>query len=303
MIDKMKKSLPKNWDTILSRVSEYRSRHIAAVDTMGCDALHMRWVNDKSVPPPVKRYRTLIALMLSSQTKDEHTSHAILSLVADNGLSPASITKISESNLNKLIFSVGFHNRKATFIKQATARVVAEHGGDVPNDLGYLLGLPGVGPKMAHLFLQIAYNQVEGISVDVHMHRIFPLWGWVPATSTTPEHVRKALEEWLPKEHWRGINPLVVGFGQTMCIAQRPRCAECPLRDVCPSVDYMKKSVKREVKVKRERSPEVGKRTSSPPKKEKVVKGKRETSPEVQPSKRAVKTMVKVKVEPDIEDW
>jgi len=221
-----KKKLPKNWDVILSRVKTYRNTHIAPCDQMGPDALSRRFQGEKKITPSIIQYRTLIALMLSSQTKDEIVSETILSLVADNGLSPASIAKVPEKRLNELIGKVGFHNRKASHIKQATDRILSEHHGDIPCDRDFVLSLPGVGPKMANLFMQCAYGVCEGVSVDVHMHRIFPLWGWVPKGLPTAEHTRQHLEGWLPREHWQEINPLVVGFGQTMCPALKPRCPE-----------------------------------------------------------------------------
>jgi len=254
--------------------------------------------------------------MLSSQTKDEIVSETILSLVADNGLSPASIAKLSEKRLNELIGKIGFHNRKASHIKQATDRILSEHHGDIPCDRDFILSLPGVGPKMANLFMQCAYGVCEGVSVDVHMHRIFPLWGWVPKGLPTAEHTRQHLEAWLPREHWQEINGLVVGFGQTMCPALKPRCPECPLQDVCPSARGVGKRVKRE----RSTSPV----RTSPTKKQPILtqddrvtlspiltRGrdvKREEKgganvPRSAKKKKKKGTAVKIQMERDIEDW
>jgi len=81
--------------------------------------------------------------------------------------------------LNEWIKKVGFHNKKAVYIKEATKIISEEYGGIVPNDYKKLLALPGVGPKMAHLVLQCVYGQIEGVSVDTHVHRISNRLRWV----------------------------------------------------------------------------------------------------------------------------
>lgn len=88
---------------------------------------------------------------------------------------------------------------------------------------------------MAHLFMAHALGKPEGIGVDVHVHRICNRLEWVH--TKTPEATRKALETWLPKEHWgvQGINWLLVGFGQTICRARNPLCHQCAVNDRCPA--------------------------------------------------------------------
>jgi endonuclease-3 len=103
----------------------------------------------------------------------------------------------------------------------------------VPDNLEDLVALPGVGNKMAHLLLQEAFNKVEGISVDTHVHRIANRLKWVKNPTKNPDDTAKALEEWLPKTKWRHINPLLVGFGQTICKPIGPRCWECPVNKLC----------------------------------------------------------------------
>jgi len=79
-----------------------------------------------------------------------------------------------------------------------------------------------------------------GIGVDTHVHRIANLLKWVD--TTTPEKTRVELEGWLPNELWGPINPLLVGFGQTICIPRVPKCGECKLAEgVCP---FAKKGLK-----------------------------------------------------------
>jgi endonuclease-3 len=95
-----------------------------------------------------------------------------------------------------------------------------------------------------------------GVGVDTHVHRIANLLRWVD--TSTPEKTRVALESWLPSEFWGPVNPLMVGFGQTICLPRVPKCGECRLAEegVCP---YARKGLKawrereaKKVKVKKE---------------------------------------------------
>jgi endonuclease III len=84
-------------------------------------------------------------------------------------------------------------------------------------------------------------GRTVGVGVDTHVHRIANLLKWVDAA--TPEKTRVALEGWLPTEYWGPINPLLVGFGQTICLPRVPKCGECKLADegTCP---FAKKGLK-----------------------------------------------------------
>jgi endonuclease III len=88
---------------------------------------------------------------------------------------------------------------------------------------------------MSYLAMQTAWGQNLGIGVDVHVHRIVNRLGWTKTKNLGPQDTRKALEEWLPPEYWREINPLLVGFGQTICLPGRPKCEQCLLNQTCPA--------------------------------------------------------------------
>ena len=89
-----------------------------------------------------------------------------------------------------------------------------------------------MGPKVAHLYLQVACDKVLGIPVDTHVHRIVKRLGWVGNTASA-EQTRRQLESWLPHEHWCKINKLLVGFGQQVCRAVDPDCRNCPVSSYC----------------------------------------------------------------------
>ena len=127
-----------------------RDTYRAPVDDLGCDELSKEY---DSFTANNKAYHSLVGLMLSAQTKDEVTFSTLRYLVEEKSLSIDKIMKTSEQDLNSWISKVGFHNRKAKFIKKATEVIKNDHDGKVPDNLKDLLSLPGVGPKMAHLLL------------------------------------------------------------------------------------------------------------------------------------------------------
>ena len=159
------------------------------------------------------------------------TSAAVKRL-REYGLTPEHIMETDEEELQKLIRPVGFYKRKAQYIKRTTAVLLQDYGGDIPDTIEGLVKLPGVGPKMGYLALQIAWKKNDGIGVDVHVHRICNRLHWV--NTKTPEETRVALESWLPKDLWEVVNVLLVGFGQQIC-GSKPKCSECKLKAICPS--------------------------------------------------------------------
>jgi len=240
---------PAGWEEMYSVTTELRKRHLAPVDTMGCESLA-----EDHRPPLERRLQTLVALMLSSQTKDTVTAVAMKNLQQNlpGGFTLASLLAVDQEHLNQLIAKVGFHNNKARFIKQTAAILQEKFAGDIPDTIEGLTSLPGVGPKMAYLTMSAAWGRDEGIGVDVHVHRITNLWGW--HKTSTPEQTRAALEAWLPREKWHDINHLLVGLGQTICLPIGRRCGECDLsaRKICPSAvagSPAKRRVKKEIKI------------------------------------------------------
>lgn len=251
---------PSNWETIYDTVKHMRAKNpTAPVDTMGCAELYWRGSSARD-----RRFHILVALMLSSQTKDTVTAVAMgrlhtelgRTIVKDEGqekgndeikqekegeeskestLTLENILAVPPETLNALIHTVGFHNNKTKYIK-STARILHDHhASDIPSTISELMSLPGVGPKMAYLCMSAAWNRHEGIGVDVHVHRITNLWGW--HRTKNPEETRMALEGWLPREKWHEVNKLLVGLGQTVCLPVGRRCGECGLagRGLCKS--------------------------------------------------------------------
>ncbi|XP_011691749.1 PREDICTED: endonuclease III-like protein 1 [Wasmannia auropunctata] len=238
-VEDEKRWMPSNWETILENIREMRKHETAPVDTMGCHKC-----SDPNADPAVSRYQSLIALMLSSQTKDQVT-HAAMQRLNTYGCKPDLIAATPDDVLGKLIYPVSFWKRKVEYIKRTSVILLDKYGGDVPKTVKELCDLPGVGPKMAHLCMQTAWGEVSGIGVDTHVHRISNRLGWVRKPTKTPEQTRTDLEDWLPKSLWSEVNHLLVGFGQQTCLPQFPKCSECLNKDTCPYVSKGGKIKKR----------------------------------------------------------
>ncbi|XXG44946.1 hypothetical protein AAC387_Pa02g0166 [Persea americana] len=231
---KSKVDPPDNWEEVLQGIQNMRTSEDAPVDSMGCEKA------GSLLPPKERRFAVLVSSLLSSQTKDAVT-HGAVQRLSQNGLLDAdSIVNSEEETIKSLIYPVGFYSRKAGNLKKIAEICLEKYGGDIPRSLTELLALPGIGPKMAHLVMNVAWNDVQGICVDTHVHRICNRLGWVSRPGTrqktlTPEETRVSLQSWLPKEEWVPINPLLVGFGQTVCTPLRPRCGQCAINNLCPS--------------------------------------------------------------------
>jgi endonuclease-3 len=174
-------------------------------------------------------FEQLAACMISIRTYDEVTIPTALRLF-ERARTPAQISRMSADEIDALIHSCTFHERKAQQILGIASRVADEFGGKLPCDAEVMQSFPGVGPKCAHLVLGVACHEPY-ISVDVHVHRVTNRWGYVQAS--TPERTMLALEAVLPQRHWIDINRLLVPFGKHICTGKLPKCSTCPVLDMC----------------------------------------------------------------------
>ncbi len=201
-------SAPAGWRATYDLITELRRDRSAVVDSMGSEAVaHQADGGDLN-------FHVLISLMLSSQTKDV-TNAAVMRKLRAHGLTPRNLVETSDEKLDELIHEVGFHNNKVKYIKRTCRILLDEHGGEVPRTMDEVLAFPGVGPKMAIILMRVAFDEVVGISVDTHVHRICNQLGWAgDPPAKQPEQTRRRIESWMPFEVWGDVNVLLVGFGQ-----------------------------------------------------------------------------------------
>ena len=218
------RALP-HWERQLLAIRKMREEEGSPVDGMGAHTL-----SDESLPRNLSDFHVLVASLLSSQSKDTVVFPAMERLKA-HGLTVCNVLDTQTSVLASLIKPVGFYNRKALNLKRICGILREKYNGAIPTTVEGLMGLPGIGPKMTYLVLNIVTSKVHGICVDTHVHRISNRLQWV--STKVPEATRKELESWLPKEYWHDTNRLIVGFGQSICKARAPKCADCSLRNTC----------------------------------------------------------------------
>ena len=165
----------------------------------------------------------LICALLSTRTKDKKTIE-VCKVLLKRIKKIEDLRQISIDELTKLIYGVGFYKRKAVYLKQ-----IAEKINDNFNlSDEYLMSLPGVGRKVAHIVR--LYANIDEIAVDIHVHRISNRLGIV--NTKTPIQTEIELKKIIPKQYWRKVNIVFVSYGQTICKA-KPKCDICKLKHVC----------------------------------------------------------------------
>jgi len=174
-------------------------------------------------------FKVLVATILSARTKDETTAAASRKLFERvKGLDD--LDKLTEKELAKLIFPVGFYKVKAHHLKLLPTAIRELFGGEIPQDVDELTKLPGVGRKTANLVVAVAFKK-PAVCVDVHVHRIMNRLGYI--NTKTPLETEMELRKIFPKRFWTTFNSYFVSFGQHTCLPIRPKCDGCPIRKYC----------------------------------------------------------------------
>jgi endonuclease III len=197
-------------------------------DGMVLPAIETIWERQQEDP-----FHVLISTLLSARTQDATTLAASTRLfkVAPT---PQAMAKLTVTQIEKLIFPVGFFHNKAKFVKAASQVLIEKFAGQVPGNLDDLVTLPGVGRKTATLVLIVAFQSRQHICVDIHVHRISNRLGWVKTKS--PEETEQALYRALEPRWWPLVNLYLVTWGQNVCRPVYPRCSECAIAADCPRV-------------------------------------------------------------------
>jgi endonuclease III len=177
-------------------------------------------------------FEQLVACLISIRTLDEVSEPTARRLFA-RARTAQQVQALTPQEIDNLIGTCSYHERKAHQIHQIARRVVEEHDGNLPCDFDALTSFKGVGPKCANLVLGIACAEPT-VSVDIHVHRVTNRWGYVK--TPTPEKTMAALEANLPRRRWVEINSLLVPFGKHICTGRLPHCSTCPVLKFCRQV-------------------------------------------------------------------
>ena len=175
----------------------------------------------------------LVGTILSARTKDQCTTGAVRRLFAKakgKVFGPNDLERLSQDEIEKLIYPVGFYHDKAKHLKALPGVLKAKFGGKLPNTVEELCELPGVGRKTANLTVAVGFD-LPAICVDVHVHRICNRLGLIK--TKTPLETEMTLRRILPVKYWKTWNSHLVSFGQTRCAPLRPKCDGCPIKPYC----------------------------------------------------------------------
>ncbi len=175
-------------------------------------------------------FELLISTILSAQCTDQRVN-IVTETLFKKYKKPEDYIKVSNSELEKDIFSTGFYRQKTKSIKNCCSVLIEKYNGKVPSDFDELTKLPGVGRKTASVVAGNAFG-IPAIAVDTHVIRLSNLLGFVETTN--PEVIEKRLKELFPKKDWVDSSHLLATHGRNICIARRPKCDECFLADLCP---------------------------------------------------------------------
>ena len=175
-------------------------------------------------------WQLLIAVILSAQCTDARVNMVTVDLF-QKYKSPKDFAEADLRELEKDIHSLGFYHMKAKNIISCCQDLMSRFGGNVPDTMEELLSLAGVGRKTANVILGNIYNQ-PSIVVDTHVKRISGKLGLTKEEE--PGKIEYDLMKVLPKDHWILWNIHIITLGRTICIARRPKCCECFLREECP---------------------------------------------------------------------
>jgi len=172
-------------------------------------------------------FELLVAVVLSAQATDKSVNLATRKLFP---ATPQKIVELGVSNLEKSIQTIGLFRTKAKNVVALSRMLLEEHGGEVPADREALERLPGVGRKTANVVLNTAFGQ-STVAVDTHIFRVANRTGLAPGKD--PLEVEQKLLKFTPPEFLRNAHHWLILHGRYVCLARKPGCPQCLIRDLC----------------------------------------------------------------------
>jgi endonuclease-3 len=178
-------------------------------------------------------FELLVATILSAQCTDDRVNIVTATLFRKYR-SPQDYLNVSPEELAHDLRSINFFNNKTKSIQGASAKLVENFGGEVPQTMDELLTLNGVARKTANVVLGNAFGIASGVVVDTHVSRLSQRLGLTE--EKTPEKIEKDLSELVPEKDWVMFPHWLITHGRKICNARKPKCAECVLEDICPKI-------------------------------------------------------------------
>jgi endonuclease-3 len=179
-------------------------------------------------------WELLVATILSAQSTDANVNRVTPELFKKYPTVEA-FAALKPEELEPDVRSTGFFRNKSKSVVGAAKKVVSDFGGQVPDDIDKLLTLPGVARKTANVVLGSWFGKAEGIVVDTHVHRISRRWEFT--AQNDPVKIELDLQKIIPRDRWILYSHQVIHHGRNLCVARKPRCAECPIEPLCHAED------------------------------------------------------------------
>jgi endonuclease III len=196
-------------------------------------AIFERLRADNPRPTTELEYRTpfelLVAVILSAQATDKSVNLATRVLFR-HANTPQAIVKLGVEGLSPCIRTIGLFNSKARNLVAMGEQLIDRHGGEVPESREALEALPGVGRKTANVILNTAFGQPT-IAVDTHIFRVANRTGLAPGENVRA--VEDHLQKVTPDEYKHDAHHWLILHGRYVCVARKPKCPECVIRDLC----------------------------------------------------------------------
>jgi len=189
----------------------------------------------ESMPEPktelnyVNPYTLLVAVVLSAQSTDKGVNRATQDLFK-TVYTPEKMVALGEKKLIQHIKTIGFFRTKAKNVIALSKALIEDHNSEVPKTRDELEALPGVGRKTANVILNVIYGKGT-IAVDTHVFRVSNRTGLAPGK--TVRDVEFALDKRVPDKYRLHAHHWLILHGRYTCIARKPRCPVCVVRDIC----------------------------------------------------------------------
>jgi endonuclease III len=179
-------------------------------------------------------WELVVATILSAQSTDVNVNRVTPELFRKYP-TVAAFAALTPEQLEPDVRSTGFFRNKSKSVVGAAKKIVAEFGGEVPEEMEKLLTLPGVARKTANVVLGTWFKMAEGVVVDTHVHRISRRLELT--TEDDPQKIEQDLMRIIPREKWILFSHQIIWHGRKLCIARKPKCAECLLENLCHAGD------------------------------------------------------------------
>lgn len=179
-------------------------------------------------------FELLVAVVLSAQTTDKSVNKVTRGLF-EKFPTPALLKDATLEDVENLIKSIGLYKNKAKHIISLSKELYTSFNSEVPNDRNSLESLPGVGRKTANVVLSNAFG-IPALAVDTHVNRVSKRLKLAKEEDSVLQVEQKLMKKF-PKKYWTKLHHQLIFFGRYHCLAQNPKCHECPLFDICTYKD------------------------------------------------------------------